>query len=57
MSEWTCFYCSGHGWIWDGQPDDGRMTGRMTCPRCKGSRVVDSEAVLTEIERILGVGK
>ena len=34
MSDLRCPVCMGRGWVLDGQPEDGMMTGRMDCPLC-----------------------
>lgn len=47
-----CWRCKGSGWVRNGEPEDGRMTGRDYCPVCNGQGWVTEERVLTEIRRL-----
>lgn len=47
-----CPSCNGRGWVSDGQPEDGRMTGRKSCPTCKDGFLAD-EAFLAYVARVM----
>lgn len=48
-----CFKCDGRGWVLDGGIEDGCLTGRETCPKCKGARLLSAEEVLAGVRHIL----
>ncbi len=48
-----CFKCDGRGWVLDGGIEDGCLTGRETCPKCKGARLLSAEEILAEVRHIL----
>lgn len=49
-----CYRCQGRGWVPDGQIDDGRMTGRESCPICGGSGELSDADLVREVRRVLG---
>lgn len=50
-----CFRCEGRGWIYNGEPEDGMMSGRDTCPVCRGNCWVYLSTLENEIERMRAI--
>ncbi len=57
MTALVCWYCGGRGYVSDGQPEDGMMTGRMTCPKCDGLGHIDEDDINREITRMWAVAR
>jgi DnaJ-class molecular chaperone len=48
----TCWVCIGRGWIRNGEIDDGMMTGRDSCPACRGTGHVTERELEAEVRRM-----